>query len=402
MKVIFGFNDIRQDGMGTEAVNLMRTLKAHGIDVQPIHPWKCIKLPGYIEEFKPIFLRDTEVEPEISTVIPDMVEAVNSDKDCTFFSHFGSPNWVATLPYLRPDIKVVVSVHSITPSALKIALAYKLRVSAFVAISEGIKNKLMTALPGRLHNRIHLITNAIDTSVYEKPKCSDVDKLRIIFFGRIEDVTKGCDKIPPIAARLKDMGVDFVWDFYGYFHWGYEGRFNELNEKYGVGDVIRYRGCLNPAEIPAVLAQYDVMVMPSNHEGFGLALVEAMAAGLPCVASHIKNVTDTIVDDGVDGILCGKNNIAGFTNAIYSLALDRKMRIKMGDCARKKVEQCFSLEKQGELYRVLFDEIVDDNTYTTDFKVKPVNQFTQADMVKSHFLARILPLKVKKFLKRYV
>lgn len=78
MKIIFGFNDIRQDGMGTEAINLMRTLRKQGIDVQPIHAWNKILIPGYVEEFHPIFIRDQEEEPLVEDIIADMVTTINN------------------------------------------------------------------------------------------------------------------------------------------------------------------------------------------------------------------------------------------------------------------------------------------------------------------------------------
>lgn len=403
MKVYFGFNDIRQDGMGTEAMNLLRTLKKQGIEVQPIHPWKKILIPEYIEEFNPIFLTDSEEEPELSDIIPQMVETINSDKECSVFSHFGCPNWACVIPYLRPDIRVVVSVHSITPSALKIALAYRERVSQFVAISWEVQRKLFNKLPKSYHNKIRLITNALNVEDYPMKKYEPHNgPVRIVFFGRIEDYTKGCDKIPQIAKRLKDKGLDFVWDFYGYFHWGYENRFYEYNKKYGVEDKITYKGCLQPNEIASVISEYDIMVMPSNHEGFGLALIEAMTVGLACVASLIPNVTDMIVEHGKEGFLCERNNLDQFADSIYQLSADYELRTRIGKSAHKKVAECFGLEKQGKKYKELFEDILSVQDYVQIKPKQDLNNFKMPEMVKSHFLARLLPVWFKRILKRYV
>lgn len=403
MKIIFGFNDIRPDGMGSEAVNLMRTLKKQGIVVQPVHAWNKILLPGYVEEFHPIFVRDQEDEPALESVIKDMVSLVNEDSECNVFSHFGSPNWACVIPYLRNDIRVVVSVHSITPSALKIALAYKERVSAFIAISWGIQNKLKKKLRKNELSKIALITNAIDTDLYCNKKVSRSDDIiKIVFFGRIEDYTKGCDKIPQIAHILKKRGIKFMWDFYGYFHWGYENRFYLYNDKYDVSDVIRYKGCLNPEEIPEVLNEYDVMVMPSNHEGFGLALAEAMSVGLACVASRIENVTDMIMDSGKEGILVGRNDIKGFADAIEFLANSKNIRLEYGNAARHKVINKFSLKNQGLQYKELLFEICSCSNYSSISNVVPLDQFKKPSTVKSHILARILPVWIKRILKKIV
>lgn len=403
MKIYFGFNDIRQDGMGAEATSLMRTLKNQGIEVQPVHPWKKVLIPQYIEEFAPVFLTDSEEEPALSDIISQMVEVVNSDKECSVFSHFGSPNWACIVPYLRPDIRVVVSIHSITPSALKIALSYKERTSMFVAISWEVQRKLYKQLPKSYHSKIKLITNALDTAQYPvKQQEPHTGKVRIVFFGRIEDYTKGCDKIPQIAKKLKEMNLDFIWDFYGYFHWGYEKRFYAYNKKYRVEDVISYKRCLQPNEIASVVSQYDIMVMPSNHEGFGLALIEAMSMGLACVASLIPHVTDMIVEHGKEGLLCERNNISQFADSIYQLAIDPNLRAQMGQAAHEKVATYFSLEKQGEDYKKAIEDILTIQNYTLIKPTQDLKSFKQPEAVKSHILARILPGWLKRFLKRYV
>lgn len=403
MKIIFGFNDIRPDGMGTEAMNLMRSIKRQGIQVQPLHAWNKIDIPGYIEEFNPIFVADQHEEPRLEDIIADMVQTVNADKDCMFFSHFGSPNWACIVPYLRKDIRVIVSVHSITPSALKIALAYRKRTAAFITISYGVRTKLLKKLSKTEQNKVHLITNAIDTSLYLPHHISTSEKsVKIIFFGRIEDVTKGCDKIPQIAKILKDKGLQFTWDFYGYFHWGYEPRFYQQIKDTNVSDVIHYKGCAHPEEIPEILSHYDIMVMPSNHEGFGLALVEAMAAGLSCVASLIPDVTDMIMESGKEGFLIARNNISGFADAIIKLATNKSLRNSFGNAAIKKVKDNFSLEKQGQQYAELFQLLAATQTYEIIESETPLEQFTIPSTVKSHILARLLPISVKRLLKKFI
>lgn len=402
MKVYFGFNDIRQDGMGTEAMALMRALKKEGIDVQPIHAWKAIYVPGYIEEFNPIFISESEEEPAIQDIIKDMVSILNSVPKDSIFSHFGSPNWACVIPYLRPDIRVVVSVHSITPSALKIATAYKERVSSFIAISWEVEKILLKKLPKKNHKKISLITNALDINKYPIKKFIDNDIINIVFFGRIEDYTKGCDKIPAIAKILKEKGLKFKWDFYGYFHWGYENRFYELNKKYDVEDVISYKGCLQPDEINGTISKYDIMVMPSNHEGFGLALIEAMSIGLTCVASNIKDVTNRILENRKEGFLCNKNDINDFAECIYNAATNFELRISIGKAAHKKINENFTLDIQGKKYKNLFKEILQKKDYSLIEPSQSLNNFKQPDLVKPHILARLLPTWIKRILKKYL
>lgn len=402
MKVIFGFNALNQDGMSTAAITLMRALKRQGVDVQPVHAWHDIKVPGYEEEFHPIFVSDSEEEPKVEDVIQKMVSIVNSDESCNIFSHFGSPNWACILPYLREDIRVVVSCHSVTPSAIKISLAYKNRVSAFVPVSWEVEKKLRAKLSPKERDKIHLITNVVDTEKYSAKSCyHSSGKIKILFFGRVEDVTKGCDKIPQIARILKKRGLDFQWDLYGYFHWGFEDRFYPLLKEYDVEDVVKYQRCLNADEIPSMLSQYDIMVMPSNHEGCPLALFEAMCSGLPCVASLLHDVTDRIVSDGEEGALAGKNDITAFADKIYEFATNEELRQRVGRAARAKVLRDFSLDTQGTGYKRVFEKVLAGHDYVVT-QPPSIERFKEPATVKPHILARILPLWFKRFLKRYI
>ncbi len=402
MKVIFGFNALNQDGMSAAAITLMRALKGQGVEVQPVHAWHDIKVPGYEEEFHPIFVSDSSEEPKVEDVIHRMISIVNNDKECNIFSHFGSPNWACILPYLREDIRVVVSCHSITPSALKISLAYKERTSAFIPVSWEVEKKLRKKLSRREQSKIHLITNVVDTERFiAKDKYKHEGPVKIVFFGRVEDVTKGCDKIPPIARHLKERGLDFEWDLYGYFHWGFENRFYDLIKENGVEDVVKYQRCLSADEIPHVLPEYDIMVMPSNHEGCPCALQEAMCVGLPCVVSLLHDVTDRILLDGKEGALSEKNDLSCFADKIYKFAIDSDYRESVGRAARAKILAEFSIEKQGIEYKKVFEEVVRAHDYQM-VNATPLDKFVQPSIVKPHILARILPLWFKRFLKKYI
>jgi len=405
VKVYLGFNDIRQDGMGAAAMTLLKALNGAGVSVQTVHPWKQVQVPEYFQ-FNPIFLSDSGDEPPLSDSIHDMIEVINSDLECTIFSHFGSSNWGAIIPYLRPDIRVVVSVHSITPSALKIALANSERTNKFVAVSWEVEKILLRKLPRKDHRKISLVTNAVDARrfVQKTDFGKHGDRIKIVSLGRVEDYTKGADKIPKIAQKLKQAGLDFEWHLYGYFHWGYEDRFFGQVKKHRVEDVVLYKGCLTPSEIPAMLSLYDIMVMPSNHEGFGISLVESMAAGLTCISSRLRDVTDKIIENGKDGILVGRNDIKGFARAILMACADPYMRKKMGNAAREKIISQFSIEKHGLRYRKLFEEAMADQTTVAVpmLPMPPKELFVMPESLKPHLLARILPGWLKRELKKII
>lgn len=99
----------------------------------------------------------------------------------------------------------------------------------------------------------------------------------------------------------------------------------------------------------------DVFVFPSKREGFGMALVEAMASGLPCVASRLPGATDEIVTAGTNGVLVEPHDVAALASALERLLTDSRLAAELGRAARTSVEQRFSIERTArhtlEAYR---------------------------------------------------
>ncbi len=83
------------------------------------------------------------------------------------------------------------------------------------------------------------------------------------------------------------------------------------------------------SDVPQLLKSCDIFIMPSYREGLSLALMEAMSAGLPCIASKIRGNVD-LIEDGVGGYLCDPSDINGLAKVINVLAVDGSLRKAMG------------------------------------------------------------------------
>jgi glycosyltransferase involved in cell wall biosynthesis len=94
-------------------------------------------------------------------------------------------------------------------------------------------------------------------------------------------------------------------------------------------DRIRFLGALPPDRLAACYAAADVMVWPAINEAYGMALLEAQAAGLPVVAGRTGGVPD-IVRDGVTGLLTPIGDETAFAEAVASLLIDKARRAAMG------------------------------------------------------------------------
>jgi glycosyltransferase involved in cell wall biosynthesis len=111
----------------------------------------------------------------------------------------------------------------------------------------------------------------------------------------------------------------------------------------------RWLGPLSPEAVAAVLASADVFALPALHEGYGMAVAEAMRAGLPAIVARSGNLPDLVRDD-VDGIVVGPRDAGALAAAMRRLASEASLRRAMGAAARLRAEGFPSWEEAAERF----------------------------------------------------
>ena len=112
---------------------------------------------------------------------------------------------------------------------------------------------------------------------------------------------------------------------------------NKLNEK------VKLFGSLSREKVFEILRESNIFVLTSNYEGFPITILEAMSCGLPIIASNVGGIREIVVSE--TGYLVNKLDIEAFKKALTELIENPELRERMGENARKKVEDNFSLEK---------------------------------------------------------
>lgn len=123
----------------------------------------------------------------------------------------------------------------------------------------------------------------------------------------------------------------------------------------GVADATLFLGYRR--DIARILAAIDVFVLPSIREGLPIALIEAMAARKPVVASAIGSVGD-LVRDGENGLLAPAGDARAFSDAVHRLLESSALRTKLGQAARRTVESSFSLAAVVKTYENIYQAAV--------------------------------------------
>lgn len=118
-------------------------------------------------------------------------------------------------------------------------------------------------------------------------------------------------------------------------------------------DVVRLEGAVNPDRIREVYAGAHCFCMASFAEGIPVVLMEAMAMGLPCVATWITGIPE-LIRDGVDGLLVAPSDIDGLVDSLRRLMDDPDLRTRLGRSGRERVCQRYDLQRNVEALAAVF------------------------------------------------
>ena len=125
-----------------------------------------------------------------------------------------------------------------------------------------------------------------------------------------------------------------------------------LSSQLGLDNEIIWAGFRE--DIPVVMKAFDAFVLTSSYEGFGLVLLEAMAAARPVVASRVSAIPE-IVQDGMTGLLCESADHVGFGHALLRLE-EAEVRVILGNAGHDRALTHFTLERMAEATLAVYKE----------------------------------------------
>jgi sugar transferase (PEP-CTERM/EpsH1 system associated) len=117
-------------------------------------------------------------------------------------------------------------------------------------------------------------------------------------------------------------------------------------------------------DVPTLLRCFDIFVLPSLAEGISNTLLEAMACGLPVIATDVGGNRE-LVRAGETGLLVPPANPVAMAEALGTYVYSQSKRCIHGQVGRRRVETCFSLEQMVQNYILLYDEVLNNKGYWT-------------------------------------
>lgn len=221
------------------------------------------------------------------------------------------------------------------------------KAGAVVANSNGLRQLANTFDP---RFDIPIIPNGIDLQAYQTPD-RDWSFPRLLTVGRIVH-QKGLDLAMRALGGLKEF--DWEWRIAG------DGpqlaALQSLANELGIGDRVFFLGWQSREQLMECYQRANIFLFPSRHEGMPNAMLEAMASGLPVIASCIAGNEELVVDDKT-GYLVPSEDIEVLQTALRKLLINTALRQQMGSASRRHVEENYSWELTARQYALLLEKV---------------------------------------------
>ncbi len=266
---------------------------------------------------------------------------------------------------VRNDIRMVAPAARLTgvPVAMR-------RVHGY-AFGRGLVDRLFDRLPARYiansgftrdvmlasaswltEGAVSLVPNGIDVERFAMARPASLGlpetAVTVGFVGRM-DSEKGVLELgaawPAIVERVPDAHLVIV---------GSGGEEREVRRRLGSARQVHFLGFRG--DVPAVLRALDLLVVPSRSEAFGLAAVEAMAAGVPVVATRVGGLPEVIAD-GIEGILVPPADPDALAEAVVAMLRDPERMQRMGRAGRKRARREFDIARVVRSYEAVLHDL---------------------------------------------
>ncbi len=230
---------------------------------------------------------------------------------------------------------------------------YNKRVDGVVAISDKIAALLVQA--GVDKEKIRIIHSGIDPIQSPKDRATDRSS-GIPIIGTVASLEerKGHRYLLEAARLLKNQGHRLSYQLAGV---GTQRRVLEQSVlRLGLEDEVVFSGFVS--EIPSFLSRIDIFVLPSLYEGLGVAVIEAMAAGKPVVASRVGGLPE-LIEDCVTGFLVPPGDPSALAQAISRMLSSEGFVEGMGAKGKERVQKRFTMERMAKQNEDFYYDLVD-------------------------------------------
>lgn len=223
------------------------------------------------------------------------------------------------------------------------------RCRAVVALGPGWAERITAIAPAA---SVVVVPNAVRPRA-AVARSGGAGAVRALFLGRVGDRKGTFDLIAAWHAMIENgVGASAHLTVAGD---GEVDRARQMVDDLGIGDHVRVTGWVDPAEVPALIADADILVLPSHDEGQPMALLEAMAEGLCVVTSPVGGIPDVV--DETCAVLVDPGDVDGLCAALTRVVTIPGLRSSLGDAALERVRSTFDVDVVWRQLDRLYTEV---------------------------------------------
>lgn len=255
-----------------------------------------------------------------------------------------------TTAMLLPQVRIVrvdqLPLRTTDAATLWTTRALCLRTDAHVAVGQN-SAELMENFYALGRNSVISIPNGVPDSIAPTPPRA-TSPIIVGSIGRL-DAMKAHDILLQALAQVEDAQAVILGEG------EQRSSLEQLALKLGIVDRVKLLGWVDYPR--SYLSEFDVVAMPSRSEGFPLAMVEAMLAAKPVIATRVGSIPEAIVPYET-GLLIEKNDVNGLAQALRQLRDQPELRVKLGQQARKAAVEQWTAEAMTAKYLSLWQSLL--------------------------------------------
>ncbi|MGB0525168.1 MAG: glycosyltransferase family 4 protein [Flammeovirgaceae bacterium] len=234
---------------------------------------------------------------------------------------------------------------------------YQWGTEKIVAVSEGVKQSLKAN--GISEHHIEVIYNGTPPEKYKQIDEGYVEELKAKYAIQPSDIVIGCvsrlKKQLQLIKALQLIEFPVTMIFIGIEN---SPVFQEIIKQYKQPHQIYFEGFVPGDQVLAYFRTFTMSILPSTMEGLSQSLLEAMAMGVPVIATNAAGNPD-LVKDQVNGLLFEDEDIEGLARKITLLAENPTLRTQLIDAGKKTALQDFAIERTISNYEAFFQALID-------------------------------------------
>ena len=203
--------------------------------------------------------------------------------------------------------------------------------------------------------KIHVIPCGAPVDLFRPAKRREGGSIRFVMCSRLAE-EKGCETAIRAFALVKSVPIDAELQIFG--DGPSRAHLEQLVEALRITDSATFHGYVGERQLAGLLPSCDIFIQHSlTKEGSPVSIAEAMACGLPVVATPVGGITQQVID-GETGFLVKERDVGAMASAMQRLAMDRQLRSKMGLAARSRAIGCYDSAYQIRQLRRVICQVV--------------------------------------------